>query len=135
MAAKPVLFDTSAFYALLSRTDRFHPAAREALGRLVDAERELWTTSYILTETMALVERRLTFDTLSRFVVGLGALPTVLWIDREVHTQAWERYAATPDATLGFVDWTTAIAATRLNADVFTFDQGFRAAKIPTLEV
>lgn len=133
MANKPVLFDTSAFYALLSRTDRFHPAARQALGKIVDEERELWTSSYVLTETIALVERRLGFETLAKFVTGLGALPEVLWVDRDLHTQAWARYSAAPTAKLGFVDWTTALATIRLSAELFTFDQAFTVAKIPTL--
>ncbi len=56
-----VIIDTSAFYALMSANDSFHRRAADTYERLIDREQELWTTSYALVETMALVHRRLGF--------------------------------------------------------------------------
>ena len=57
-----VLIDTSAFYALLAATDLFHTRASAAFERLLDGEQGLWTTSYTLVETVALLHRRLGFE-------------------------------------------------------------------------
>ena len=54
-----VLVDTSAFFALCSASDLFHSKASLAYERLIDREQELWTTSYALVETIALLHRRL----------------------------------------------------------------------------
>lgn len=61
---KAVFVDTSAFYAVLDADDPFHPAATDCFER---AEREgwtLWTTSYVLHETWALVQHRLGWEAL-----------------------------------------------------------------------
>ena len=52
-----VLVDTSAFYALISATDEFHGRARAAYERLLDRDQGLWSTSYVIVETIALVHR------------------------------------------------------------------------------
>ncbi len=65
--AERVLVDTSAFYALYSASDLFHDRAKVAYERLVDREQELWTTSYTLVETVALLHKRLGFDVVSKF--------------------------------------------------------------------
>ena len=68
-----VLVDTSAFFALCSASDLFHSKASLAYERLIDREQELWTTSYTLVETIALLHRRLSFEV----VLGvLGVAPT-----------------------------------------------------------
>ena len=68
-----VLIDTSAFYALRSATDLFHNRASVAYERLLDREQELWTTSYTLVETVALLHRRLGFEVVSEFRIGATA--------------------------------------------------------------
>ena len=129
-----VLVDTAAFYALRSEADLFHAQARAMYERLSAREHELWTTSYALAETIALLERRLGFDVTKEFVDWLeGNNVQVLWVDSHLHEEAWHRYVAQQGRGLGFVDWTTAVASVQLGAPVFTFDAGFANQGIPVL--
>ena len=120
-----VLIDTSAFYALLSASDSFHQRARGTYERLIDRDQELWTTSYVLVETIALAHRRLGFPgAIGVYGVSPWGIGCV-WVESTVHTEAWERLTASQGSGLSFVDWTTALVAGMLGADVFTFDRGF----------
>lgn len=120
-----VVIDTSAFYALASGDDRFHDNARYTFERLIDHERELWTTSYALVETIALMQNRLGFATLSDFMNGIDGLVSVFWIDSALHNRAWNLFTENQGMGLSLVDWTVALVSRRLDAQTFTFDGGF----------
>ena len=121
-----VLVDTSAFYALISATDEFHGRARAAYERLLDRDQRLWSTSYVVVETIALVHRRLGFETLRALLEFVERYVEVFWIDSSIHDAALKELVASGGSGLNFVDWTTALAAAHLGAPVFTFDEGFR---------
>jgi len=124
---KKAILDTSAFYALISSTDAFHPQAKVAYERLLDWEWELWTTSYILVETSVLVHHRLGFESLKTFMETLlSGVAHVLWVENAIHSEAWRRMALRQGKGFSLVDWTTVVAAEHLKASVFTFDQSFR---------
>ena len=135
MAAMPdrVLVDTSALYAIHSDSDLFHHRAAAALEQLVDTDRELWTTSYALVETVALLHRRLGFEVVSAFSKWCESNLNVIWIDSHVHAQAWERFMADGGRGLSFVDWTMAVASREMGATVFTFDRGFANEALPVI--
>ena len=121
-----VLIDTSAFYALRSATDLFHTRASAAYERLLDREQELWTTSYTLVETVALLHRRLGFEVVSEFSEWYKANLQVLWVDGRLHAEAWQRFVTDRGRTLSFVDWITVVASYDMGfPPVFTFDGGF----------
>ena len=129
-----VLIDTSAFYALLSAVDLFHNRASAAFERLLDREPELWTTSYTLVETVALLHRRLGFAAVSEFAAWRRRADLqVLWIDSRMHDAAWDRFMAEQGRGLSFVDWTTAVASREMGAPVFTFDGGFANEGLPVV--
>jgi len=128
-----VLIDTSAFYALLSDSDSFHSQARDAFDRIVDRDQELWTTSYVLVECMALVHRRLGFSVLSQFITYVDSLVNVFWIDSSAHSQALTRLVDSQGSGLSFVDWTIALASDAIGAPVFTFDSGFADRGFPVI--
>lgn len=128
-----VLIDTSAFYALVSPTDEFYEAARRAYERLLDREQQLWTTSYVLSETYALVHRRLGLVALRPLVQTVQGFIQVVWIESGIHDEAWSRMEEAGGTGLGFVDWTTLVAAQQLSAHIFTFDQGFAQRGHPIL--
>lgn len=122
-----VVVDTSAFYALISSSDAFHTQAKSSYGRLLDWEWQLWTTSYILVETSALVHHRVGFEALKTFMETiLSGIVHVLWVENTIHSEAWRRMMGRQGREFSLVDWTTMVVAERLKASVFTFDQGFR---------
>ncbi len=121
-----VLIDTSALYALHSNADLFHDRANIAFQDLKDTKQEFWTTSYTLVETIALLHRRLGFQTVSDFSEWrLRSDIHVYWIDSRVHTEAWDRYMAEQGRGLSFVDWTSVVLSRKMRVPVFTFDAGF----------
>jgi len=127
LSPKRALMDTSAFYALISSTDAFHARAKLSYERLLDWEWELWTTSYILVETSALVHHRVGFEPLKTFMETiLSGIVHVLWVENAIHSEAWRRMMGRQGREFSLVDWTTMVVAERLKASVFTFDQGFR---------
>lgn len=128
-----VLVDTSAFYALISASDNFHLQARRAYENLIDREQELWTTSYVLVELTTLVHRRLGFQTLQTLMKSVHGVIQIFWIESSIHGEAWKQIETSQGIGLGFVDWTTALAARRLRAHIFTFDLGFSQQGLPII--
>ena len=62
-----VLVDTSALFALHRAADEFHGRAWAEYERLLDHGLSFWTTSYVLVETVALMDRRLGFASVLDF--------------------------------------------------------------------
>lgn len=54
-----VFVDTSAWYALGTAGDESHAAARRVYAELIRHGERLITCSYVLAETMGLIQRRL----------------------------------------------------------------------------
>jgi predicted nucleic acid-binding protein len=77
--------DTSAFYAVLDADDRNHPAARDQWATLLGNAEGLITTSYVLVETSALIQRRLGLPAVRTFQEDIYPLLRVEWLGREIH--------------------------------------------------
>ena len=120
-----VLVDTSAFFALLVNDDTFHERAVAFYSSALESELELWTTSYVLSETIALLQRRFGFDSARTFSTMMEERVQVHWVDAAVHASAWRRYAESRGAGMNLVDWTVAVVAENMDARIFTFDSDF----------
>lgn len=120
-----IVIDTSAFYALISATDNFHASAEAHYEIIKDREIDLWTTSYVLLETVALVHRRLGFETLSRLLEIIDSNVNVFWVDSLVHSVAMDNFTGAGGRGLSLVDWTVVLVSQIQSAHVFTFDAGF----------
>lgn len=84
-----VFVDTSAFYAVLSKTDANHEKAVADWNRLMDDETvRLCTSNYVVVETCALVRNRLGDDAMRNFLDSLLPLTMVIWIDQKAHASA-----------------------------------------------
>jgi predicted nucleic acid-binding protein len=57
-----VFIDTSAFFALMDSSDRYHQQAGELWRALVQEDIPLKTSNYITIETVALLQHRLGFE-------------------------------------------------------------------------
>ncbi len=127
-----MLIDTSALYAIRSANDQFYDRAKATYEHLVNTNQEIWTTSYTMVETVALLHRRLGFEVGSEFSEwSLDSNLQVLWIDGRIHAEAWDRFMAGQGRGLSFVDWTTAVVSREIGAPVFTFDQDFVSEGLP----
>jgi len=121
-----VLVDTSAYYAGLSSADACHEAARATYTGLLRQGSQLLTTSYVLGETAGLVQRRLGIPALGALMAGWKATTTVLWVDEELHSEAWETVRKLGRREVSLVDASVAVAARRLHVThVFAYDPHF----------
>jgi uncharacterized protein len=83
--------DTSALFAALVRSDRGHAQAGPVLAALLERSIPLVTTSYVLLETLALLQSRVGIDAARRFERALRPRVEVVWVDDDLHARAFER--------------------------------------------
>lgn len=86
-----VFADTSAFYALLVRNDEAHGAVRDAFAALIENGRPLWTTSFIIVETMALLQHRIGLEAARDFDEDVLPVVRVRWVDEALYRLGTDR--------------------------------------------
>ena len=86
-----VFVDTSAFYALLVRSDEAHESTRAAFSAVIDAGRPLWTTSFVIVETMALLQHRIGLDAARDFDESVLPMVRVHWVDDHLYRLGVDR--------------------------------------------
>lgn len=79
---KDVFVDTSGFYAVLDPTDPFHQVATEGFERAEHEGWKLWTTSYVVHESWALIQHRLGWQALDQFLEVLLPFCAIEYVDR-----------------------------------------------------
>ena len=123
--AESVVIDTSVFYALASDTDEFHSRATELYANILDRDSELLTTSYVVSETAGLIQRRLGFPALNALFESVENVVRVHWINESDHNQAWDMMKQRQGSRLSLVDCTTIVLARTVGASIFAFDRDF----------
>lgn len=120
-----VFVDTSAWFALACATDQDHEAARAIYADLVERNEELITTSYVLAESMGLIQRRLGWKPLELFAAAAGTVE-VVWIDETRHQKAEELLFARRRRGITIVDAAGFVVMQGLDMDsAFAFDDDF----------
>lgn len=99
-----VYIDTSGFYAYICRNDRDHVKIRDVMHRLASERAGFITSSYALSETMGLVQKRLGFTVLSDFVRNVLPVVEIFWIGQKEHLAGWDLMQSRPRRGLTMVD-------------------------------
>ena len=86
----PIYVDTSAFYALLDRADKYHDPARAAWPELLRDDIALVTTNYVVSETVTVLQYRIGFKAANLWYRDILGVLDVCWVDEKVHRQAYE---------------------------------------------
>jgi predicted nucleic acid-binding protein len=121
-----VFVDTSAFYAVFDRDDANHPAAKEAWIALLRERATLVTTSYVLVETVALLQHRIGIAAVRSFHEDVMPLLQVAWIKGEEHRAGVEAVLAASRKRLSLVDCVSFQAMRQLGVrTAFSFDAHF----------
>jgi uncharacterized protein len=121
-----VFVDTSALYIALDADDERHVELAATFGEL--AGETLVTHNYVVTESAALVERRLGRRRARQLITDLLAPIEIVWVDESIHGQATSAYLAARSKGPSLVDFAsfevmrrrgirTALAADRDFAD------------------
>ena len=88
-----VFADTSALFALMVRDDAMHVRAKENFRYFGKNDARLLTSSYVLVETIALLQRRVGPPAVLDFQMKIHPLLEVVWVDEEWHGRAMQRLA------------------------------------------
>ncbi len=118
--------DTSALLAVLDADEARHEAAAAAWTELVESEERMVTTSYVLVETFAIVQRRLGMQAVRALDDALLPWIAVRWIDADGHREAVAALLTASRRGLSLVDCASFAAMRALGVRrAFTLDRDF----------
>lgn len=119
--------DTSAIYALVDNRDADHVRAVEIFTRLLASHEPLLTHSYVIVETVALVQRRLGVGT-ALIAAARTHQFEIEWIDQTKHNAAMQRLERTARRHVSLVDCVSFVVMQQRGIDTaFAFDPDFEA--------
>jgi predicted nucleic acid-binding protein len=129
-----VFVDTSAFVALMLADDRRHKRARRAFDKLAAEEARLRSSSYVLVETYALLQRRVGIDAVVTMRDRIAPLIEVDWVGRSIHDAAVERLTLASRKKLSLVDCVSfEVMKRRGITTAFAYDRHFAAEGVTLL--
>jgi len=121
-----IFVDTSAWYALLDKTDYFHTSAT---GSYRSIAHPLVTTNYVADEIITLAKNRLGY----KIAVEIGQnlwneeVATLIHVTSSDEKKAWEIFVRHQDKGFSFTDCTSFTVMERLEIiEAFAFDEHFR---------
>ncbi|HJR52794.1 MAG TPA: PIN domain-containing protein [Gemmatimonadota bacterium] len=122
-----VYVDTSAFYAAVVRDDASHVAARETFARLMAEDAELVTSSYVILETVALLQNRWGIEAVRDWQRFAEPGLAIHWVAKETHERALIALLAAGERRISLADWSSFEIIREMGIETaFTFDRHFR---------
>ena len=127
--------DTSAPYALIVTEDRFHAASGKILSRLEQCSATLLSTSFVMQETVSLLQARQGIPAVRSFHSRLLPLLDIVWIDAPLYGRAMAALLASASRRVSLTDWSS-FEVMRLHGidDAFAFDLHFQEHGFRLLE-
>jgi predicted nucleic acid-binding protein len=121
-----VFADTSALFALLVHDDYMYVRARANFEHFVENNTPLLTSSYVLLETLTLLQRRVSLEAVWDFNHKIMPILDVVWADERWHNQALQRLHAERSRGVSLTDCLSfEIMEARGITNAFTFDSHF----------
>ncbi|MCF8128180.1 MAG: PIN domain-containing protein [Deltaproteobacteria bacterium] len=121
-----VFADTSALFALLVRDDVMHVRAKQNFAHFAAQKARLLTSSFVLVETVALLQRRIGLNAVRDFNGRIMPLLEVIWVDAEWESKAMQRLLTQNQKSLSLVDCMSfEIMEAREITEAFSFDRHF----------
>jgi predicted nucleic acid-binding protein len=99
-----VFADTSGLYALLVVSEEGHPDVKKSFSQVLTAGRVLSTTSYVIVETVALLQSRIGMGAARDFSERIVPLLSIEWVSSVLHGTASRRHLAEDRRQLSLVD-------------------------------
>ena len=121
-----VFVDTSALFAVVDANDQNHAAAAATWRELVADHEVLVTSSYVLVETVALLQRRLGLEAVEDLHTDIAPLMQMLWVGAEVHQEAITMLLGAQRRYLSLVDCVSFVLMRQHQCRAaFAFDRHF----------
>ena len=133
--ARRALVDASAYFALLDNDDDYHAQARIIRDRLIAERWRLFTTSFVLAETHALLLNRLSQDIATTFLQDLEqSTTTLVWATPADVQHAKAIISQYDDKDFSLTDAISFVVMERLRIQyAFTFDRHFTQYSLTVL--
>ncbi len=124
-----VFVDTSGLYALLVGSEDGHASMVRAFRGVVEQQRALRTTSYVLIETVALLQHRVGLEAVRDLDDHVFPLLSVEWVSDELHRRGMRRLSRENRRRLSLVDCVSLeFMRQRAIDDVLGLDRHFEEA-------
>lgn len=127
---KRVFVDTSAFFALIDKTDRNHQEALQLAEKIRQERLELVISDHILAETITLVRGKIGFQEASFIGKRMfdSEITTLVIANEKALKNAWDIFLKYSDKDFSFVDCISfgIMEHEKINL-AFTFDHHFEA--------
>jgi predicted nucleic acid-binding protein len=121
-----VFLDTSALYAVFDADDTGHSAAARTWDELLRSDAPLHTSSYVLVELTALLQRRLGVVAVDALATYIMPWVNVSWTEESIHAQAVSGLLAAGRRDLTLVDCTSFALMRKLGLrQAFALDSHF----------
>lgn len=124
--------DTSAIYAYLVAEDDRHAEAKALMESLPSGDVKLVSSSYVLQETVALLQARIGITAVRTFQRKIAPALEIEWITTALYERAMAALLAAGKRGVSLTDWTSfEVMRERGLEEAFAFDphfeeQGFR---------
>jgi len=121
-----VFVDTSGLLAILDAEDLYHEPAAACWTELIKRDEPLVSTSYVLVETFALVQRRLGLAAVKALDADIVPMLAIQWLDEAAHRDAVQAVLKASRRRLSLVDCASFETMRREGIlQAFTFDRHF----------
>lgn len=122
-----VFADTSALFALMNRNDWVHLEAKHTFHYLSQRQAMLISSSYVLVETIALLQHRVGLAAAQDFHAKVLPLLEIIWVDDRWHQRAMQRLLSSQRRKLSLVDCLSFEIIELKKLDyAFAFDEHFQ---------
>jgi len=127
-----VFADTSGFFALLAHDDYMHARAKLNFAHFGSHDFRILTTSYVILETTALLDRRIGLSSVADFQAKIVPLLEIVWVDAEWHARALQRFFTIGNNDVSLVDCLSfEVMEARNLQTAFSFDKHFEENGFP----
>ena len=121
-----VFADTSALFALMVRDDQMHARAKGNFAHFAKHGFRLATSSYVLLETIALLQHRIGLNAVQDFQARIFPLLDIVWVNAEWHARAMQRVILESRKNLSLTDCLSfEIMEAREIREAFSFGKHF----------
>ena len=124
-----IFVDTSAWFVLYDPNENRFPAARRFFEEHKLIPAELFTSNYVLDESISLIRKKIGHSQAVIFAESLfhSSVTRILEVDQTVRNQAWSYFKRYTDKEYSFTDCTSFALMKQFHVrNAFAFDDHFR---------
>ncbi len=126
MHTESIFVDSSAFYALMDRSDMYHQSAKLLWPNLLEDHINLQTSNYIVMESLRLLQYRLGHEAASMWYKDILGVMDIFWVDQCMHHQAYQLWMSLGRNRYSLVDCVSYLIMHQHHIEtVFSFKRGY----------